>query len=70
MRYLLIGCVRCGGDLFDGLDFEGLNRSCLQCGSRPGDDSIDAQGAAGLGIATAEWRSASGISFHWARPPP
>lgn len=70
MRYLLKGCVRCGGDLCEGWDFlEGFYRSCLQCGRRPGDSNIDVRGAAGLDTAAAGGRPLAMTSYRRAMPP-
>lgn len=70
MRYLLTGCVHCGGDLFEGWDFlEGSYRSCLQCGRPAGSEAVDGRGAGELGMATAVGRPPKAISSHRARPP-
>lgn len=65
MRYLLKGCARSGGDLYEGWDaLEGIYAACLQCGHRPG-----GVGSGAVQAAASASRATPVASSHRARPP-
>lgn len=69
MRYVLKGCVRCGGDLCETWDvLEGLYAACLQCGHRPLRGAPSASSGTRRTASTAS-RAAPKTLSHRARPP-